>query len=151
MHHCRSEESPRGKADATSGKEKKTLISFFSEEQQEFRRRLQVRMATNKAVIRAYASFQSRFQVLQRELVSCCEPVAKLFPRLIAGSRSGSNTDLIQAPSYSDLVLLGKLQLQSDCDHTSTNPINHVEALLLSRWSPNKVCETRGHPEVSTP
>lgn len=147
MHHCRSEESPRGKADATSGKEKKTLISFFSEEQQEFRRRLQVRMATNKAVIRAYASFQ----VLQRELVSCCEPVAKLFPRLIAGSRSGSNTDLIQAPSYSDLVLLSKLQLQSDCDHTSTNPINHVEALLLSRWSPNKVCETRGHPEVSTP
>lgn len=87
MHHCRSEESPRGKADVTSGKEKKTLISFFSEEQQEFRRRLQVRMATNKAVIRAYASFQ----VLQRELVSCCEPVAKLFPRLIAGSRSGSN------------------------------------------------------------
>lgn len=151
MHHCRSKESPRGKADATSGKEKKTLISFFSEEQQEFRRRLQVRMATNKAVIRAYASFQSRFQVLQRELVSCCEPVAKLFPRLIAGSRSGSNTDLIQAPSYSDLVLFGKRQLQSDCDHTSTNPMNHVEALRLSRWSPNKFCETWGHPEVSTP
>lgn len=92
-----------------------------------------MRMATNKAVKKAYASFQSRFQVLQRELVSCCEPVAKLFPRLIAGSRSASNADLIQAPSesYSDLVLLGKLQLHSDCDHCAS----HQHKPDLSRGS----------------